>query len=152
MDTRVTRDSVQALSEEERFWALMAPAWDGPERGTRGQRVLACVTYFVRDVDNGGLEQAIFNRDAGELAEVHRALAALGADRLAQLLQSAEQALLGSRPPASLEERRVAIDEHPGEWLDERIEPLNEQFYGEEQLYPHFRQYIARNPDEFFRD
>jgi Domain of unknown function (DUF4375) len=151
MDTRVTRDSVRTLSEEERFWALMAPAWDGPERGTRGQRVLACVTYFVRDVDNGGLEQAIYNRDAGELEEVHRALATLGADRLAQLLLSAERALLGRRPPASSEERCTLIDQHPEEWLDEHIEPLNEQFYGEEQLYPHFRQYVARNPDEFFK-
>ena len=151
IDTRLARDSVEALSEEERFWELMAPAWGGSGRGTRGQRVLACVTYFVRDVDNGGLDQAIGNRDGTELDEVRQALTLLGARDHVQLLERAEVALLGSIPPASMEARQSTIDRHSREWLDEYIEPLNEQFYGEERLYPYFREYLARHPEEFFR-
>ena len=150
-DTRLVRGSVEALSEEERFWELMAPAWGEAGRGTRGQRVLACATYFVRDVDNGGLDQAIGNRDGTELAEVRQALTLLGAADHVQLLQRAELALLGASPPASMEARQSMIDRHSRDWLDERIEPLNEQFYGEERLYPYFREYIARHPEEFFR-
>ena len=151
IDTRLTRDMVAKLPEEELFWALMAPAWDGPGTGTRGQRALACVTYLIRDVDNGGLEQAIWNRDKEQLDEVHQALVVLGADEHAQLLRRAEEALLGPRPPAGLEARRDLIDRYTREWLDEHLEPLNHEFYGEERLYPSFRDYIAQNPGEFFR-
>lgn len=150
IDTRLARDSVEALPEEERFWELMAPAWGDSGQGTRGQRVLACVTYFVRDVDNGGLDQAIGNRDGAELREVRQGLSLLGAVDHVQLLDRAEAALLGASPPASMEARQSAIDRHSREWLDEYIEPLNEQFYGEERLYPYFREYIARHPEEFF--
>lgn len=151
IDTRLARDSVEALSEEERFWQLMAPAWGESGRGTRGQRMLACVTYFVRDVDNGGLDQAIGNRDGTELDEVRQALALLGAAEHVQLLERAEVALLGASPPASMEARQSTIDRRSRDWLDEHIEPLNESFYGEERLYPYFREYIARHPEEFFR-
>ena len=151
IDTRLPRDTVDSLPEEERFWELMAPAWGESRRGTRGQRVLACVTYFVRDVDNGGLDQAIGNRDGTELDEVRQALALLGAADHAQLLKRAEVALLGASPPASHAARQSMIDRHSRDWLDEHIEPLNEQFYGEERMYPYFREYIARHSEEFFR-
>jgi hypothetical protein len=151
MDTRLHRTTAEQLSEEDRLWALMAPAWGNPGQGTRGQRALACITYLIRDVDNGGLEQAIGNRDQSELDEVHRAFALLGADRHAELLRSAETALLGERPPQSLEQRRAQIERHPREWLNLHIGPLNEQFYGEEQLLPFFREFVARHPEEFFK-
>ena len=151
IDTRMARDSVEALSEEERFWALMAPAWDNSRQGTRGQRALACVTYFVRDVDNGGLDQAIGNRDKTGLDEVRQALTLLGAKDHVELLDRAEVALLGASLPASMEARQSAIDRRSREWLDEHIEPLNEQFYGEEWLHPYFREYVARHPEEFYR-
>ena len=151
IDSRLNRDIVAKLPEEELFWALMAPAWDGPGTGTPGQRALACVTYLVRDVDNGGLEQAIWNRDKEQLDEVHQALVLLGADEHGHMLQRAERELLGPRPPAGLEARRELIDSYTSEWLEEHLEPLNQQFYGEERLYPSFRDYIAQHPGEFFR-
>ena len=143
---------MEGRRDEDRFWMLMEPAWGDSGVGTRGQRALACVTYFVRDLDNGGLDQAIGNREASELDEVCEALLLLGAKDDADLIREAESKLLGDRPPADVESRRAAIDRRPREWLDTHIEPINELLYYEERLYPYFREYIARHPEEFFRE
>ena len=82
---------------------------------------------------------------------MQRAFALLGADGHAGLLRTAEAALLGKKPAETLEHRRTQIDRHSREWLDEHIDPHNEQFYGEEQLYPFFREFVARHPEEFFK-
>jgi hypothetical protein len=150
-DTRLTLDYAKGLSEEDLFWALMEPAWDDPGLGTKGQRILACVTYFIRDVDNGGIEQAIWNRESSAVQEVIQALEALGARESAELVRKAEQVLLGRRPPEDLEVRRERLDQLERAWLDEHIEPLNRQLYGEERLYRHFHAYVEQHPEEFFR-
>lgn len=150
-DTRVTRNAAHGLTEEDLFWTLMEPAWEGPGHGTKGQRLLACVTYFIRDVDNGGIEQAIWNRDFSELREVIDSLEELGAPSEALLLAKAEQLLLGPRPPEDLEVRRTLLEQRERSWLNKHIEPLNRQMYGEERLYPHFRAYVDQHPEEFFR-
>ena len=151
-DTRLSRTSVAHLTDDDYFWTLMEPAWGSQSKGTNGQRILACTTYFIRDVGNGGLEQALWNFDAAEVDSVIESLDQLGATRHAALVQSGLRALLGDSPPSTLEERRAIIDGRSREWLDKHIEPLNKQLYDEESLWPHFRQYVERHPSEFFFD
>ncbi|HEX6745774.1 MAG TPA: DUF4375 domain-containing protein [Longimicrobium sp.] len=151
-DPRRSRREVEALPEDEYFWALMEPAWGDAAGGTPGQRLLAVTTYFVRDVENGGHHQAIGNRDADELAEVVAAFERLGAAGHAEIVRHASELLLGRNPPHDFDLRRALLDRHDGEWIDDHIGPLDERMYDETKLHPNFRAYIAAHPDEFFRD
>jgi Domain of unknown function (DUF4375) len=151
-DTRLLRSTVEHLSDDEYFWTLMEPAWDEQSRGTLGQRILATTTYFIRDVGNGGLEQALWNFDPAEVKFVINCLDLLGATRHAAVLRAGLLTLLGDSPPSTLEERRTIIDALTREWLDEHVEPLNEQLYDEESLWPYYRKYIEQHPVEFFRE
>ena len=151
-DTRVVRSSVEHLADDEYFWALMEPAWGEQFKGTVGQRILASTTYFIRDVGNGGLEQALWNFDPAEVDFIIESLDLLAATRHASVVRAGLRILLGDAPPPTLEERRVIIDSHIREWLDEHIEPLNEQLYEEESLWHYYRRYIAHHPVEFFRE
>ena len=151
-DTRVLRRDVHRLPEDEYYWALMEPAWGEREAGTSGQRVLASTTYFVRDVANGGLEQALWNFDAADVDLVLESLVKLGASKQAAVIRAAIKSLLGQSPPKSLERRRALIDKRSRQWLNQNIEPLNVQLYDEAGLWPHYRQFIKANPSEFFRD
>ena len=153
-DTRVLRKQVLNLSEDEYYWALMEPAWgdrDGTA-GTPGQRVLASTTYFLRDVANGGLEQALWNFDAAFVDLVLESLDKLGASEQAVAVRTAIKLLLGISPPVSQERRRARIDKYSRQWLDKKIEPLNEQLYEESRLLPYFHQYVEGHPSEFFLD
>jgi hypothetical protein len=151
-DTRLSRAKVEHLPADEYFWILMEPAWGQQTAGTHGQRMLASTTLFIRDVGNGGLEQALWNSDPADVDLVIESLDQLGATQHAAVVWSALQLLIGDSAATSVEKRRVLIDARPREWLDEHIEPLNEQLYGEESLWPHYRRYIERHPSDFFRD
>jgi len=151
-DTRVLREKVHRLSEDEYYWVLMEPAWGERRSGTPGQRVLASTTYFLRDVANGGLEQALWNFDAADVALVLESLDKLGASGQAAAVRAAIELLLGKSPPESLERRRALIDKRSRHWLDKNMEPLNELLYDEARLWPHYQQYIEEHPSEFFRD
>ena len=151
-DPRLSRREVEALPEDEYFWALMEPAWDDAGAGTPGQRLLAVTTYFVRDVENGGHHQALWNRDADELAEVVAAFERLGAAGHAEVVRRASDLLLGKDPPRNHDLRRALLGRHDREWIDDHVGPFDERMYDETKLHPHFRAYIAAHPDEFFRD
>ena len=151
-DTRVLRKKVLNLSEDEYYWALMEPAWGERTAGTSGQRVLASTTYFLRDVANGGLEQALGNFDAAYVDLVLESLDKLGASEQAAAVRTAIKLLLGISPPASLERRRALIDKYSRRWLDKNIEPLNKQLYEESLLWPYYQEYVERHPSEFFLD
>ncbi len=151
-DTRLLRSSVEHLPDDEYFWTLMEPSWGEQSKGTVGQRILASTTYFIRDVGNGGLEQALWNFDPAEVNLVIESLDLLDATRHAAVIRTGLRTLLGNSPPPTLEERRVIIDALNREWLDEHVEPLNEQLYGEDSLWPYYRKYIEQYPVEFFRE
>ena len=151
-DPRLARDAVDGLDEDEYFWALMAPAWDDADAGTPGQRLLAVTTYLVRDVENGGMHQAAWNRTPAELDEAIAALERLGATAHAATAREAVRLLLGEHPPASLDDRRALLDALDRDEVVERLEPLDERLYDERRLRPHFRRYVDEHPHEFFRD
>jgi hypothetical protein len=149
-ETRVLRTSVQHLSEDEYYWALMEPAWGELTAGTSGQRVLASTTLFLRDVANGGLEQALWNFDTAYVNLVLESLDKLEASEQAAIVRAAIELLLGESPPESLEQRRALIYTPSQQWLDENILPLSEQLYDEARLWPHYQRYIDEHPSEFF--
>jgi hypothetical protein len=151
-ESRRARTELRHVADDEYFWELMAPAWDDPSGGTPGQRALAVTTYLVRDVENGGLHQALWNRTAEELAEALDALDRLGASGHAAAVRAAATLLLGDRPPAELEARRAALGDRVAEWALARLEALDQQVYDETRLWPYYRRYIDAHPAEFFRD
>ena len=150
-DSRLFRKKVSHLSGDEYYWILMKPAWEEYTAGTPGQRVLASTTYFLCDVGNGGLEQALWNFNPADVDLVLESLDQLRASEQAGLVRTAMMLLLGPSPPESLERRRALIDTRSRQWLDENIEPLNEQLY-ETRLWPNYDRYIEEHPSEFFRD
>jgi hypothetical protein len=154
-DPRVLRTAVAGRADAEYFWYLMHPAWPGddPTAGTPGQQLLARVTYFLRDTANGGLSQALWNRDATEIAQVTADLERLGVPDQAVLVREAERILFsGDASPSDLDERRDRIDAHDEDWVEEQLAPFDAQLIDEIDLWPHFRQYVESNPGEFFRD
>lgn len=130
-ETRRTRAELRGLPEDAYFWELMAPAWDDAGVGTPGQRALAVTTALVRDVENGGLRQALWNRTSEALAEALAALERLGATEHAAAVRAAATLLLGEGPPAGLEARRAALGDRVPAWAAARIEPLDRQLYDE---------------------
>jgi hypothetical protein len=114
--------------------------------------VLASTTYFLRDVANGGLEQALWNFEPADVYLVLESLDKLCASEQAAVVRTAIELLLGKSPPESLERRRALINKRSRQWLDKNIEPLNKQLYDEARLWPHYHQYIEEHSSEFFRD
>jgi hypothetical protein len=151
-DPRLPRARIEGQPDDAYFWALMAPAWDEPSTGTAGQRLLAVTTAFVRDVENGGLHQALWNRTGEALAEVVAALDRLGASDHAAAVREATLLLLGDPPPVELAARRAALGARLPAPLVARLEPLDRRLYGEHRLWDHYRDYIAAHPAEFFRE
>ncbi|NNB92923.1 DUF4375 domain-containing protein [Corallococcus exiguus] len=152
-DTRLLRASVEGLPVEERLWRLLEPAWghDAVE-GTHGQQVLALTTFFIRDIGNGGLDQALYNFAPSSVEFVLRSFEEVGATGHAALVRRGLDALFGPRPPGTLEARRRILDTKPRAWIDEHLDPLSEQLQGEERLEACFLRYVDAHPSEFFRD
>jgi hypothetical protein len=150
-DTRVLRSAMTNLSTEDYFWRLMEPAWTDEGRGTPGQQALARVTYFLRDAENGGLHQALWNRSSDQVAAVVADFARLGADQQAALVRTAERLLLGSTSPVDLSIRRERIDARASGWSWEALEQLDAQLADEPTLWPLFHRYVDAHPEEFFR-
>lgn len=152
-DTRLTRASANGLPKDGLLWRLMEPAWGhDPTEGTRGQRMLALMTYFIRDIGNGGLDQALYNFDPPEVDFVLRSLDEVGAVEHAAAVRSGLRAYFGEKPPATLEERRQIIDQHPRTWIDQHIDPLSRLLDDEGALEPYFLRYVEAHPVEFFID
>ena len=151
-DPRRARAEMHGLADDEYFWEMMVPAWDDASAGTPGQRLLAVTTSLVRDVENGGMQQALWNRSGGQAEEAIAALERLGAAEQAAAARAAVRLLLGDAPPAALHARRAVLDAHPRAWVNEQVEPLDERLYDETRLWPCYRRYIDAHPAEFFRD
>ncbi|MFP2929666.1 DUF4375 domain-containing protein [Pyxidicoccus sp. 3LG] len=152
-ETRLTRASVEGLPPGERLWKLMEPAFDHDAKaGTHGQQVLALTTFFIRDVDNGGLDQALFNFTPTAVDFVLRSFDELGADEHAATVRAGLLALFGTAPPETLKERRRILDTRPRAWLDEHIDPLSERLYDEGKLEAFFLRYVDAHQSEFFLD
>ena len=157
-DYRIPRRSTDGMNDGSLFWAVIERAWPDVEQPdvfqklrncTSGQRALLAITMFIREVDNGGLEQ-FFGNTSGDLApEVIRGFELLGAFDKANVLRSA-MAFFGIAepfPPRTV--RRQLVRAKDKSEIESVIEPLNRQLYGEQELWPLFRKYLEAYPVSF---
>ena len=82
----------------------MQPVWDDVNRGTAGQALLARTTFFIREVDNGGLAQAFYNMSLEDIQLALDSFDGVGAGQHAAIVRLALARLLEGELPASEED------------------------------------------------
>jgi hypothetical protein len=157
-DYRISKASVEGMSDADYFWALIEPIWpdssveDELEHisyGTPGQRALYATTLFMREVDNGGIEQFFWNSSSLYCYEVLEGFKLLGMTEYYETLNKALTFFPDSKVPSDWIERQKYIDNRKDE-IKSFFEPLNDVIYGEERLYPYFHKYVETHPKDFF--
>ncbi len=164
-DYRIPKLYVQNLDEEALFWAVIEPIWpdnsikdelEHISQGTPGQRALYATTLFMREVDNGGLEQFFWNSSGLYSEEVLKGFQQLGMDHHAELVKKAFSFFPDGKVPIDWERRRDYLEskgfDSAVDQVKDFLAPLNEELYGEEKLYPYFKRYIESHNKEFFLD
>lgn len=149
-DTRISREKAATLTPEELYLALIQPLSDDVRRGTTGQAVLARTTFFIREVDNGGLAQAFYNMSLEDIQLALDSFDEVGAGQHAAILRLALARLLEGELPASEDDWQSRTADISLDWSEENFDELDEQLYDERQLWPYFERFIAENPEEFF--
>ena len=118
-DYRISKSSVQGLNEEALFWAVIEPIWpdnsvadelEHLSQGTHGQRALYATTLFMREVDNGGLEQFYWNNSGLYSEEVLKGFQILGMNHHAELVRKALSFFPDGKAPIDLEKRRDYLE------------------------------------------
>jgi hypothetical protein len=150
VDTRISREKAAGLSTEELHLALINPIADDVTRGTSGQAVLARATFFIREVDNGGLAQAFHNLSLEDMQLALDSFDALGAGQHAAIVRLALARMLEGEWPLTDEDMQTRVAELSAEWIDENFDELDEQLYDERQLYPYIERFVEEHPEEFF--
>jgi hypothetical protein len=157
-DYRISKASIEGMTEAEYFWALIEPLWpdasveDELNRisyATPGQRALYVTTLFLREVDNGGLEQFFYNSSSIYSKEVLKGFKLLGMNDHYEILKKALTAFPRGNVPFDWIERQRFLDNRRDE-IKALFDPLNDKLYGEERLYPYFHKYISAHPADFF--
>jgi len=122
---------------------------DGIEAMTPAERICYCVVSLDKAVTGGGFGLFFINA-GGDLAfETVRALGAIGADRVAQLLARAMDAFPEGGPSPCSVDRQNAMrrlgDEAFMQWdfLDREYESLHQSLLGQ------LRSYVEKNAAEF---
>ena len=159
MDFRISRSSVDGLDDSHLFWAVIEPVWPDASvddelkhiaSATPGQRAIYVATLFIREVDNGGLAQFFSNSSGMYTEELLKGLRLLGADQYASVVEQASRIFPEGKVPIDREERANLMRAIPKGELKQVLEPLEDELFGEERLWPFFRKYIELHPQEFF--
>ena len=160
MDFRISRSTVDGLDDAGLFWALIEPVWHAgieydPElfaSATPGQLALYVVTYCIREVCNGGLDQFFYNTGGMHAEDVRKALRLLGADVHAAAFEKALTVFPDASVPVDHAQRQDLLESIPQARRQEVFEPLEKEFFEEERFWPYFRKYVELHPNEFFVD
>ena len=161
MDFRISRSSVSGMDDAAFFWALIEPLWPDVNvvdelrhlsAATPGQQALYATTVFLREVDNGGLEQFFYNSSGLYTEAVRVGLRLLGAAQHLAALEAAIGLFPGAQVPVDGEERAKAIQGITRERGRRVFEEMDDQLFGEDRLWPFFRRYVEKHPEEFFMD
>jgi len=160
-DYRIPFASILGASQEDLFWRVIENAWpdltepDTMKRlgyATPGQRALLAITLFIREVDNGGLQQ-FFGNSTGEICdEVIEGFERLGATDYAETVREARSFFGAVRVPSDRQLRRERLASVSRAERNAFFDPLNQRLYGETRLWPIFQQYMDSHPEEFFID
>lgn len=160
-DYRISSASVAGMDDDALFWAVIENArpdvaepdvMQKLQHCTPGQRALLSITLFIREVDNGGLEQFFWNSSGDVGDEVMTGFDRLGAPQKADILRRALAFFNSASATPDQATRRQLLGRHSEGEKDAFFEPLNKQLYGETKLWPLFRRYLDAHPDEFFVD
>jgi hypothetical protein len=158
MEFRIPYSETEEMSEEELFWAVIEPIWPDEfvvdelehlSKGTPGQRAIFSTTLFMREVDNGGIEQFFFNSSGIYSNEVLEGFKLLGMKEHYETVKKAFDFFPRGKVPADWRKRQKYLAKREKK-LATFFEPLNDQIYGEERLYPYYRKYIDAHHNEFF--
>ena len=162
-DFRISKSTVQNLDEEALFWAVIKPIWpdnsvedelEHISQGTPGQRALYATTLFMREVDNGGLEQFFWNSSGLYSEEVLKGFELLGMHHHAELVRKAFSFFPNGKVPIDWEKREDYLEskgyDSKVDQVKEFYSSLNDELYGEEKLYPYFKKYIETHGKDFF--
>jgi len=160
-DFRISRSSVAGMDDAALFWALIEPVWphasvaDADElrhiaAATPGQRALYVTTLFAREVDNGGLEQFFHNSSGLYAQSVREAFILLEAKEHQIAYESAISLFPGGKAPIDQARRIRAMKAIPNR--NDVFHRLDEQLEDERRLWPFFRRYVEKHPEEFFKD
>jgi hypothetical protein len=98
-DFRIPRSSVAGKSNGALFWALIQTVWQEAHcdltarlaDATPGQCSLFVLTLFIREVDNGGLEQFFWNSSGDLYEEVIVGFSRIGAENRAAAVRKATE-------------------------------------------------------------
>ncbi|MBA3342869.1 MAG: DUF4375 domain-containing protein [Gemmatimonadaceae bacterium] len=112
--------------------------------------LLATTTFFIREVDNGGLAPAFHNQTLDELEAVIGAFEELGAARDAQLVRGALTDLFDGGWPKAQESLDARVDALNQAWIGSHFASVDEQLYYETRLWPALPAVYRRAPAEFF--
>jgi hypothetical protein len=158
-DFRIPHSAVSSdTSSGQYWWALVEPLWpktdmeDTPqhlELATPGQRAVYATMLFVREVNNGGIQQAFWNLPPWLIDLVQEGFERIHANTHLVTIQHGLRAFFGDHPPNEISRRREIVDAATKDWIETQIEPLNKRLYGEEQLRPYWQRYIDAHESEF---
>ncbi|PKP59576.1 MAG: hypothetical protein CVT88_05120 [Candidatus Altiarchaeales archaeon HGW-Altiarchaeales-1] len=163
-DFRISQKDINGLSDGDMIAAVILPIWpsgieedelDRISQGTPGQRALYCITLFMREVNNGGIEQFLRNSSGMYINEVLKGLDLVGARKDLEIVKEALKIFPDGEVPIDWDERDEMLDEQLeklGIAEIEYFDKFNEKLFGEERFYPLFIEYIKKHEDEFFYD
>jgi hypothetical protein len=158
-DFRISRSSTDGLDEADYFWALIEPVWPDSSvedelehilSASPGQRALYVVTLCIREIDNGGLYQFLYNSSGMYAAEVRKAFRLLGTDEHAAAFAKALKIFPNSRAPVDWGDRQEILESISKARLKTFFKPLEEELYNEYRIWPYFHKYVDMHPNEFF--
>jgi uncharacterized protein DUF4375 len=149
-DTRIPQRDVRGLSDDALFEKLLGVAYEHQDSLTPGQALIARLVSFIRDVDNGGITQALWNRDLDETEQVIGDFEVIGAAEHADAVRQAVRTLAGGRWPASDADMESRLERISIDWIEANMTRYDEMLYFENRLWPHFNLYLVAHPNDFF--
>ncbi len=84
--------------------------------------------------------------------EVRKGLRLLNAIEHATAFEQALKVFPSARVPIDQEERQGILESIPKTRRKAIFQPLEEEFFGEERIWPYFQEYVDTHPSEFFSD
>lgn len=163
-DFRVNKSIVAGLNDDKFLWAIIEPFWPSSDKedsikyisqGSKGRQALFSITLFIREVDNGGLEQFLSNTSGQYINMVLTGLNLINASEQLEALKEAITIFPDCVIPLDRNKRnKVLIKqlETHNTSFKEYFEKFNNKLYGEERLTPLLLKYIRNNESEFFKD
>jgi hypothetical protein len=163
-DFRISKAIIKGMDEDSILWAIIEPIWPSLKdeddleyisQGTKGQKAIYSLTLFMREVDNGGIEQFLMNSSGKYINMVLEGFELINATKHVCILKNALNIFPDCQVPIDQRERQNVLMKQLNIiklTADKYFEQYNDLLYGEEQLKDKFFEYIDNNEEEFYKD